>query len=229
VYSPNVMSKVAYQPFTVLVRAEPSDSRWISTSAKVLRAAATFATLISLFGAVAICSIGFSAFTPRTSGPEGSAGVPVFPATKMSPATSADQENGIGILLPDANQAHQGAIASAHSTVDQTSAPSLNPTPPSASVAQPAASVSDSALVEREHPEAVRKSLERELPKVVRKNLEKERREAERKRSRLEEMYQNHAISGEAYKKGEEKYKSEIEKYRREMNVGRGPKNESGF
>jgi hypothetical protein len=229
VYSPNVMSKVAYQPFTVLVRAEPSDSRWISTSAKVLRAAATFATLISLFGAVAICSIGFSAFTPRTSGPEGSAGVPVFPATKMSPATSADQENGIGILLPDANQAHQETIASAHSTVDQTSAPSLNPTPPSASVAQPAASASDSALVERERPEAVRKSLERELPKVVRKNLEKERREAERKRSRLEEMYQNHAISGEAYKKGEEKYKSEIEKYRREMNVGRGPKNESGF
>jgi hypothetical protein len=96
-------------------------------------------------------------------------------------------------------------------------------------VAQPAASASDSALVERERPEALRKSFERELPKVVRKNLEKERREAERKRSRLEEMYQNHAISGEAYKKGEEKYKSEIEKYRREMNVGRGPKNESGF
>jgi hypothetical protein len=225
------MSKVAFQPFTVLVRAEPSDSRWISTSAKVLRAAATFATMISLFGAVAIFSIGFSAFTPRTFAPEGSAGVPVFPATKMSPATSADQENGIGILLPDANQAHQGAIASAHSTIDQTSALTLNPTPPTASVAQPEskASVSDSALVERERPEAVRKSLERELPKVVRRNLEKERREAERKRSRLEEMYQNHAISGEAYKKGEEKYKSEIEKYRREMNVGRGPKNESGF
>lgn len=223
------MSKVAYQLFTVLVRAEPSDSRWISTSAKVLRAAATFATMISLFGAVAICSIGFKTFTPRTFDPEESAGVPVFPATKMSPATSADQENGIGILLPDANQAHQGTIASAHSTIDQTSAPTLNPTPPTASVAQPAAPVSDSGLVERERPEAVRKSLERELPKVVRKNLEKERREAERKRSRLEEMYQNHAISGEAYKKGKEKYKSEIEKYRRKMNVSRGPKNESGF
>jgi hypothetical protein len=225
------MSKVAYQPLTVLVRADPSDSRWISTSAKVLRAAATFATMISLFGAVAICSIGFSAFTPRAFSPEGSAGGPVFPATKASPATSADQENGIGKLLPDTNQVHQETIASAHSTIDQTSAPTVNPTPPTASVAQPEpkASVSEGALVETERPEAVRKSLERELPKVVRKKLEKERREVERKRSRLEEMYQNHALSGEAYKKGEEKYKREIEKYRKEMNAGRGPKNESGF
>jgi hypothetical protein len=35
-------------------------------------------------------------------------------------------------------------------------------------------------------------------------------------------MYQNHLISSEAYKKGEEEYKSEIEKYRSEMNAGRG-------
>jgi len=223
------MNKVAYQPLTVLVRAEPSDTRWIPPSAKVLRAAATFATMISLFGIVAICSIGFSTFTPGTFGPKGSATVPVIPATEVPPTTSADQDNGIGILLPDTNQAHQGTIASAHSTIDQTSAPTLNPTPPAALVAEPASSVSDSALVQRERPEAIRKSLERELPKVVRKNLEKERREAERKRSRLEEMYQNHGISGEAYKKGEEKYKNEIEKYRREMNGDRGPKNESGF
>ena len=220
------MNKVAY-PWTVLVRAEPNDSGWISTSAKVLRAAAAFATMIALLGAVAICSIGFSAFTPRTFSPTGSASVPVFPTTKQSTTTSADQDNDIGTLLPD--QARQGTIASAHSTIDQTSAPTLNPTPPAASMAQPAAPVSDNALAERESPEAVRKSLERELPKVVRKTLEKGRRKAERKRSRLEEMYQNHAISGEAYKKGEEKYKSEIEKYRREMNAGREPKNESGF
>ena len=223
------MSRVTCQPLTVLVRAEPAGSHWISTPAKVLRAAATFATMISLFGAVAICSIGFSAFTPRAFSPKGSAGVPVFPATKLTATTSADQDNGIGILLPDTNEARQGTIASAHSTIDQTSAPTLNPTPPAASMPQPAAPVSDNALAERESPEAVRESLERELPKVVRKNLEKERRKAERRRSRLEEMYQNHAISGEAYKKGEEKYKSEIEKYRREMNAGRGPKNESGF
>ena len=223
------MSKVAYQPLTVLVRAEPSDIRWISTSTKVLRAAATFATMISLCGAVAICSIGFSAFTPRTFGPKGSAPVSVFPATKVSAAPSADQDNGVGILLPDTNQAKQGTIASAHPTIEQTSAPSLDPTPPTASVAQPVESVSDSALVGRAHPEAVRTSPERELPKVVRKKLAQGRRQAERKRSRLEEMYQNHAISSEVYKKGEVKYKSEIERYRREMNAGRGPKNESGF
>jgi hypothetical protein len=225
------MNKVAYQPLPVLVRAQTSDSRWISNSAKVLRAAATFVAVFALFGAVAICSIGFSAFAPATSGPKESAGVPVFPETKVPPAPPADQDNGIGGLLPDTNQAHQETIAIDHSTIDQMPAPALIPTPPPASAAQPEskAPVSDSALLERERPEALQKNLEIELPKAVRRKLEKERRQAERKRSRLEEMYQKHAISSEAYKKGEEQYKSEIERYRREMNPDRGPQNEPGL
>jgi uncharacterized protein Veg len=229
VYSPNVMSKVAYQPFTVLMRAEPTDSGWISTSAKVLRAASTFATMISLFGAVAICSIGFSAFKPGTFGPKESTGVAVFPTIKVPATPSPDQDHGIDTSLRDTNQGHQGTTASAHSIIDQTSATALHPTPPTTSVAPPEASVNVSALVEPVPPEAVRTSLERELPKVVRKKLEKGRREAERKRSRLEEMYQNHAISSEAYKRGEEKYKSAIERYRRAVNAGTGPKNASEF
>jgi hypothetical protein len=63
------------------------------------------------------------------------------------------------------------------------------------------------------------KNVEQQLPKSVRKHLEKERRQAERKRSRLEDMYQKHLISSEAYKKGEQEYKSEIEKYRSEVNA----------
>jgi len=215
------MSKVAYQP-TVLVRAEPSDSHWISTSAKVLRAAATFATMIALFGAVAICSNGFGAFTTGKFGRKGSAGVPVFPATKASSTTPAHRDNAIGIFLPDTNESHHGMIASNRSTSDQTRTPALDATPLLPPVAQPEsrASLRNSASLERERPEATQENLEGQPPKAVRKDLEKERREIVRKRSRLEEMYQKRAISSDAYKKGEKKYKSEIERYRRAMTAG---------
>ena len=170
------MCKGAYQPLTVLERVEPSDSPWVSTSAKVLRAAATFAAIIALSGAVAICSNGFNTFMPRTFGPKGSAGVPVFPATKVPPVALADQDNGISILPPKTNQGRHGAITSDHSTFDQTPAPALAATPP-ALVMQPesAASVSSSALFDREHPEAVRRILEKPLSNAVHKRLEHER------------------------------------------------------
>jgi hypothetical protein len=38
-------------------------------------------------------------------------------------------------------------------------------------------------------------------------------------------MYRKHAISSEAYKKGEEQYRTEIEKYRAGMNARSEPKN----
>ena len=163
------MCKGAYQPLTVLERVEPSDSPWVSTSARVLRAAATFAAIIALSGAVAICSNGFNTFMPRTFGPKGSAGVPVFPATKMPPVALADQDN--------TNQGRHGAITSDHSTFDQTPAPALAATPPPALVMQPesAASVSSSALFDREHPEDVRRILEKPLSNAVHKRLEHER------------------------------------------------------
>jgi hypothetical protein len=41
----------------------------------------------------------------------------------------------------------------------------------------------------------------------------------------LEDRYQKHLISSEAYKKGEREYKSEIGKYRSEINAGGGPQN----
>jgi hypothetical protein len=225
------MNKVAYQPLPVLVRAQTGDSRWSSNSAKVLRAAATFVAVFALFGAVAICSIGFNAFAPRTPGPNESASAPVFPSTKLPPPPPADQSDGISLVPPDTNRAHQGTIASDQLAVNPTPAPALNPTPVPASAAQPESKApeSDSALLDRERSEVLQKNPEIELPRAVRNKLEKERRQAERKRSRLEEMYQRHAISSEAYKKGEEQYKSEIERYRREMNPDRGPKNEPGF
>ena len=44
--------------------------------------------------------------------------------------------------------------------------------------------------------------------------------EAERKRARLEQEYENHEISDDAYNKGEQEYKSEIQKYRNELKSG---------
>jgi hypothetical protein len=176
------MCKLPYQPLTVLVRVEPSGSPWVSTSAKVLGAAATFAAIIALSGAVAICSNGFRAFLPGSFGPKGSAGVPVFPATKVSPIALADQDDGISILPPNTNQGRHGANTSEHSTFDQTPSVALAATPPPALAAQPesTASVSKDALFDREHPEGVRGILEKPLSKAVRKGLENERRQAAR-------------------------------------------------
>ena len=96
------------------------------------------------------------------------------------------------------------------------------PAPATAMQADRNALATNSRLPEAETGETDGRTVEGERQKTGRKTLEKERRAAERKRSRLEEMYQSHLISIEAYKKGEEEYKSEIEKYRSEMNAGRG-------
>ena len=222
----------------VLERAQPSDSRWISNSAKLLGAASILVAVFALFGLVAICSNGFRGFSPGTPRPKDSAELPALQATKISPTTPADQDNGVGMLAHDSNQVQQGVIASGviasdHAAIDQPPAPLTVATPPSATVAQPEQPESkvlakENASLEVDPSNSVQKDLTRELPKGLRKRLEKERREAERKRSRLEEMYQKHAISGEVYRKGVEKYRSEIERYRREVNGG-GSKGEPGF
>jgi hypothetical protein len=176
------MRKLSCQPLTVLMRVEPSDSPWVSTSARLLGAAATFVAIIALAGAVAICSNGFRAFLPGTFGPKRSAGIPVFPATRVSPVALADQDNGISILPPNTNQDRHGAITSEHSTFDQTPSVALAATPPPALVAQPesTASVSKSALFDQKHPEAASRILEKPIPNAMRKGVEHERRRAAR-------------------------------------------------
>ena len=217
----------------VLERAQPSDSRWISNSAKLLGAASIFVAVFALFGLVAICSNGFSGFSPGTPRPKEAVELPALQTSKISPTTAADQDNGVGMLEHDANQLQQGVIASDHAAIDLPPPPAPLAAPPAAAVAQPEQPdakvlTKDKAPLEVDPSNSVQKDLPRELPKGLRKRLEKERREAERKRSRLEELYQKHAISGEAYRKGVEKYRSEIERYRREVNGG-GPKSEPGF
>jgi hypothetical protein len=212
------MNKLGYQPLPVILRAEPSDARWTSNSAKFLRVVATLGTLFALCGAVVICLLGFSVLRTRKPDSKATVNVPILQATTMSPATAASQDNDTVAPLPNPDQAHRATIAEDHSIVDQVPTPALNAAPTPA-VPQPPASVTDSELLKGERPEAVRTNLARQLSEPVRKKLEKVRRQAERKRSRLEEMYRTHAISSEEYKTGEEKYRTEIERYRTAMNA----------
>jgi hypothetical protein len=215
------MNKLGLRPSTILTKAQQSYSRRIRNSAKVL--GATLGTLFALCGTVGICLAVFSAIKARTSTSKGSAGVAPLPGTTVSPAIPADKDNGMALPQSDANQARHDTVAADHLTIDQTSTPTLSPTPPSVPVLQNErkASVNDREFLENKPPNAEPKNPDRQLSGAERKNLERERREAERKRSRIEERYQKHEISSEAYKQGEQEYKSEIEKYRTAVNAGR--------
>jgi len=203
-------------------RPKLKESRWTSNSGKVFLATAS--ALSALCAIVVICLIAFGASRPKTVGSNGSVAVPILSAKKVSPATLAEKDNGEATSPPDANQPINGTIAAQHSASAQTPTPAASPISAPAPVPQPEAKafVSDSELLRGGRPDSVPENPERKLPKAVRKNLEKERRDAERKRSRLEDMYQKHLISSEAYKEGEKEYRSQIEKYRSEVNADRG-------
>jgi hypothetical protein len=220
------MNKSGYQPLPVLLRAEPSDARWSSNSAKILRVVAILGTIFALCGAIVICLIAFNAFPTGKQTVESKAAVqvPSLPETTVSPA-DANQVNGASTLSPETSQAHPGTNADDHAIIDQMTTPAPNPASVPAPMATPEATVSDKDLLNGDRPDAARVNPERHLTEAVRKKLEKRRVRAELKRSRLEEEYQQHAISSEAYKKGEEKYRSEIERYHREMNAPAEPKN----
>ena len=203
-------------------RPKLKEFRWTSNAAKVFLATAS--ALSALCAIVVICLIAFGANRPKKVGANGSVAAPLLSAQKVSPATPAEKGNGNAASLPDTNQPIQGTIAAQHPVSAQTPTPSLSPIATPAPVPQPEskAFVSDSELLRGGQPDFVPENRERKRPGSVRKNLEKERREAERKRSRLEDMYQKHLISSEAYKEGEKEYRSQIEKYRSEVNADRG-------
>ena len=98
------MNKLGYQPLPVILRAEPSDARWISNSTKFLRVVATLGALFALCGAVVICLIGFSVFRTRKPDSKATVNVPILPTTTMAPATDASQDNGTVSPLPDPDQ-----------------------------------------------------------------------------------------------------------------------------
>ncbi len=218
------MNKPGYQPMPVLLRAESSDARLTSNSAKILRVVAALGTALALSGVAAICLIAFNAFPAKRLEPKPPADVPRVPAPQEPAATTSNPETVPDALPSEKNQSHGGAVVEDSSIADRgTTTAAAQPAAP-ATVPAPDASVSDKDLLKGESTEADHSNPERHLSETFRKRLEKQRLRAERKRARLEEMYQQHAISSDTYKKGEEKYRGEIEKYRKQMNAGAVPK-----
>jgi hypothetical protein len=223
------MNKIGYQPLPVLLRAESSDARGNSNSAIILRVVATLGTFLALGGVIVICLIAFKAFPlakPDSKAPVGDSVLP--PTTNMSSSAEANQDTGVSTAQPVPSQPIGGTITENHPVIDQTPTANLNPPSTSAPLSKPEGSMSDSELLQSARPETRVQVPERHLTEVVRKNLEKKRLEAERKRARLEDLYRTHAISAEAYKKGEERYQSAIQKYRKAMNVRVEPNGVAG-
>ena len=214
------MNKSGYQPMPVLLRAEPSDLRPTSGSAKILRVIAAFGTVLALCGVIAICLVAFNAFPPATQKSKAAADFPIVPAVKPSSAAEVSQSNGAdAATLTDPNQASAGTVSEDHTQVPSVAL--VNPTPAPAAVPLQ----SDSDLLKTDRPVAAPVSVDRHLSESIRRKLEKARRQAEERRVSLEDDYEHHAISTASYKKGEEKYRRAIEKYRKAMNAGAEPKN----
>ena len=219
------MNKHGYQPMPVLLRAEPCDARQTSISAKILHVVAILGGIFALCGAVAFCLVAFNAF-PSRAVESNAAGTSPLAVTQVYAAVPAGHENGLDALRADANQGQHDTIADDPAAIYQLPAPAQSASSAPTPMTQASTSLNDNEFLKEDHPESARTISDKSVSEVKRKKLERQRRRAERQRAELEESYLDHAISGEAYKKGEAKYRSAIEKYRWEMNAGRGSKNE---
>jgi hypothetical protein len=211
------------------VKAYPRETRGRWNSAKVLIKQAAPGTLFALVGAVAIWLTASTAFLPKTLRSKASAGVPAVPAKVVPSSPAPEKEASIALTLGAMQSGTSepfpgnGTLTEENWRTSQSPTPSPIPSPNLSPGPQPdrIALAKDNDPLDREPTGSARRSVDSERQRTERKTLEKARREAERKRSRLEEMYQNHLISSEAYKKGEEEYKTQIEKYRNEMNAAK--------
>ena len=223
------MNKLGNLLMKKLEKVPLNKRRWTSNPVKVFIGIA--GTVFALSAVGVICLFLLSTHRPETVGSNALIDAPVFPTTKIAMpgemATATEKGDGSVTASPGTNQADDGTIAPEHSAIDQRPTPALRPIPSPAPKPQsdPKAFASDSEFLKGERPEFEPKKQAQNLSKSIRENLEKERREAERKRSRLEDMYQKHLISSEAYKKGQKEYKSEIDKYRSEVSAGGSSKN----
>jgi hypothetical protein len=209
------------------VKAQPRETRGTWNLARRFIRNAAPGTLFAVFGAIAIWITASNALSPKTFGSRNSVHVAPLPPVEGRTPPPAESEVGIamslGAVASGMNQAHPG-ITPGNSNIASSPAPVPAPlsTPENGSRGNRNAVAKNSQPPETEPGKIGVRTAESDRQKPGRKTLEKERRAAERKRSRLEEMYQSHLISSEAYKKGEEEYKSEIVKYRSAMNAGRG-------
>jgi hypothetical protein len=211
------------------VKVHPRETRGRWNSAKVLIKRAAPGTLFALVGAVAIWLTASSAFMPKTLRSKASVAAPSVPPKDMAKSAPSQKDESIAMTLGATRSSMSeplpgsGTLAAENPHTNQSPASTPVPSPSVSPGPQPEriALAKDSDFLDGEPTDSGRKSVDGERSRTGRKTLEKARREAERKRSRLEEMYQNHLISSEAYKKGEEEYKTEIAKYRSEMSAAK--------
>jgi hypothetical protein len=174
--------------------------------------------ILALCAIAALVAIGIAAYTTLKNltarpKPVAAATASTSPAATPSPAVAVTGTNDVLMPLSDPNKVPPEGIATAEPSANQQSSPpASSPTP----LPTPAAAVARHEQKTDSQPTNPDKS----LSKSARKNLEKKRMEAERKRAHLEQMYQNHEISTDAYNKGKEEYKIEIQKYRDELKSG---------
>jgi hypothetical protein len=207
------MNKRRRQILRTRTKPAPPESRDSRSSAAAFFKSVPFRVLLALFGAIVVCIFALHAFTTKKSEMKSAAKILMPEATgATSPAQTLPREKEISdaAMLADADQAHPELTTNQQHATGNTPAPNLATAPPSPGGSNTTSSPSPQDIA-KESTEARRSVVER-------KNVEKRRLHAERKRSRLETMYQNHLISNEAYKSGQEEYKNEIEKYRLEMN-----------
>lgn len=211
------------------MKVHPREIRGRWNSAKVLIKHAAPGTLFALVGAVAIWLTASSAFMPKALRSKASVGVPAVPAKDLPRSAAPEKVDSIamtlGVTPSSMNESLPGSGTLSEQNWRTDQSPAATPVPSPTLVQGPQsdriALAKNNDLLDRAPTESGRRSVDGERQKTGRQTLEKARRQAERKRSRLEEMYQNHLISSEAYKKGEEEYKTEIERYRSEMSAAK--------
>jgi hypothetical protein len=207
------MNKLYRLPLRTRAKTLSSGVRRRRNLSKIL--ATGILALCALAALVAIGIAGFVTFKRLTAKPKvATAAAPAPAATPSPPTTPVVKASDVLLPLSDPNQSPPGGTASAHPAMTQ------QPSPPvlkSTTAPAPAASVAEHEV----KAESQARNPDKPLSKIERKNLEKKRQEAEHKRARLEQMYQNHEISTDAYNKGEEEYKDEIQRYRKQLKSGK--------
>jgi hypothetical protein len=200
------MNKTGYQPLTVLMQSESSGFAWAFTPGRSSPTVIALRILIALCALLPFCAIGFASFTAGTALTKKTIPGPVAPTQSATPAPIPNADDRAAASDSEANRTGAVTITNKSQTLDQPPIPAALPVPVLELPSQPEPTGNDQISAEN-------------APRVAgRFKFEKFRRSLERKRAQLEESYQSHAISAEAYKKGQEKYRGEIARYRRQLN-----------
>ena len=188
------MNKLGYQPLTVLMPSESSGFGWAFAPGRPSPTVIALRILIALCAVLPICVIGVGSFT--AGGTKQSMVPRVSPRSHATPPPATSVDDQAAAADPGTNRTDAVRIVDKPPPVDQapTTAPLPNPSP--ATPAQAGETVTDTTST-------------RDAARAAgRIKLEKSRHRVERRRARPEELYQAHAESADAYRKGKKNTKA---------------------